>query len=353
MFGWFTTLILAIIFAIGVWRDPRRFGLGILLAMLVGDLLLRGLGAVLRISDAAAESLSTTVSVSVYVMLAIVILVLLLVATLGGFLIWNTLVMFRKEGPGISARITGVLGVLIVLYLVAGMTTLVFDLFDLVPWLLLTGLPAAYLGFLFFAFLLYSTLYNAVTGRFGRPVDAVIVLGCGLLGGERVSPLLAGRIEKGREVFEKSRTRGREPLMIVSGGQGSDEKISEAEAMSRYLVERDFDTTYLALEPKSTDTEENLRYSAGVLRDYRPNGVNGVAAATSDYHAFRSAIIMRKTGLRGYAVGAKTARYYWPSAMVREFAAILMEHSRLNLVILIGLCVPLVVYVINAVANLF
>ncbi|MEZ5086027.1 MAG: hypothetical protein R2722_07175 [Tessaracoccus sp.] len=78
------------------------------------------------------------------------------------------------------------------------------------PRLLLTGLPAAYLGFLFFAFLLYSTLYNAVTGRRGRPVDAVIVLGCGLLGGERES-FWPGDREGARGFREKSRTRGREP----------------------------------------------------------------------------------------------------------------------------------------------
>ncbi|HMR48231.1 MAG TPA: YdcF family protein [Arachnia sp.] len=348
MLDWVPFILLGIGFAIGVWREPRRFGLGILLALLVGHVMLRGLEAVARWADGPGD-----VQASAYLMLAVIVLVLLVVTTLGVFLIWNTVTMFRKEGRGISAKITGVLGLLIVLYVAAGVVTLAFSLEFAVPWLLFAGLPATYLGFLFVAFLSYSTLYVAIAGRFGRPVDAVIVLGCGLLGGERVSPLLARRLEKGRETFEKARTAGRDPLLIVSGGQGSDEKLPEAEAMSRYLRERDFDATRLAVEPESTDTDENLRFSAIVLEENRPGGWERVAAATSDYHAFRSAIIMRKAGLPGYAVGAKTAPYYWPSAMVREFAAILMEHSRLNLVILLALCLPLAMFAVNTVLSLF
>lgn len=348
MIEWLPLLILAVGFAIGAWRDPRRFGLGVVLTMILVNLLLRGLQAMLSRVDAGGNELAAA-----YLLFAVLVLVLLFVTTLGVFLIWNTMVMFRKEGRGISAKITGTVGLLIVAYVTSGITALVFNLEWALTWLLFAGMPAAYLSFLFVAFLLYSTLYVSLAGRRGSPVDAVVVLGAGLLGGERVSPLLARRIEKGREVFEKSKAAGREPLLIVSGGQGSDEKISEAEAMSRYLREHDFDASQLVLEDKSTDTEENLRFSSVLLSEHRPGGFGRVAAATSDYHAFRAAIIMRKAGLPGYAVGATTARYYWPSAMVREFAAILMEHSRLNLVILVGLCIPLIVYAVNTIAPLF
>jgi hypothetical protein len=61
---------------------------------------------------------------------------------------------------------------------------------------------------------------------------------------------------------------------------------------------------------------------------------------------------MRKAGIPGYTVGCRTARYYWPSATVREFLAILLEHSRVNLVLLILLSLPMVIYVVNALANL-
>ena len=42
----------------------------------------------------------------------------------------------------------------------------------------------------------------------------------------------------------------------------------------------------------------------------------------------------------------------WPSATIREFLAILLEHSRANLVILIQLSLPTVIYLFNSLAQL-
>jgi uncharacterized SAM-binding protein YcdF (DUF218 family) len=55
---------------------------------------------------------------------------------------------------------------------------------------------------------------------------------------------------------------------------------------------------------------------------------------TSSYHVFRTAIIARKAGIRGQVTGARTAAYYWPSAMLREFAAVFLRYRLVNL----GIC---------------
>ena len=55
---------------------------------------------------------------------------------------------------------------------------------------------------------------------------------------------------------------------------------------------------------------------------------------TSSYHVFRTAIIARKAGIRGQVTGARTAGYYWPSAMLREFAAVFLRYRVVNL----GIC---------------
>jgi uncharacterized SAM-binding protein YcdF (DUF218 family) len=55
---------------------------------------------------------------------------------------------------------------------------------------------------------------------------------------------------------------------------------------------------------------------------------------TSNYHVFRAAIMARKTGIRGQVTGAHTAGYYWPSAMLREFAAVFLRYWVVN----IGIC---------------
>ncbi len=61
--------------------------------------------------------------------------------------------------------------------------------------------------------------------------DAIIILGSGLIG-DKVPPLLAQRLDKGKAIYEKFLGRSK---LIVSGGQGSDELIAEAEAMARIL----------------------------------------------------------------------------------------------------------------------
>lgn len=343
LLAWLPTLLLALWFTVGVLLDPRRFGLGIVLTMTLASAALTGLGAaMIALSDFGAEDLVP------WALLVLLALVVLGVAVLGAFLVANAFTMRRKEGVGISTLLSGGLGLATVGYVVLGILAVALNAEAAVPWLLFIGLPAGYLGFLFVSFLVYSLAYLAATRRFGGPVDAVVVLGSGLGGGERVTPLLAGRLERGRKVFDKSRAAGRDAVLVVSGGRGADEVVSEAEAMAGYLTERGFERGQLMLEDASTDTEENLEFSAALLAGRQGK----VAVATSDYHAFRAAIIMRKEHIKGYTVGCRTARYYWPSATVREFIAILLEHSKLNLVILIGLSLPFLFFLISQVRAL-
>ncbi len=343
LLDWVPTLVLGIWFGIGVARDPRRFGLGILLVLAVGSAILTGLA---QLGEAASDGSDGETMAVAIAMLVVLLVVVLVVAILGGFLVVNAFTMWRKEGLGLAPRISGLLGGAMVLYVVAGLAAAIFGLNELVGPLLLVGFPAAYLGFLFVSFLSYSLLYGWATRRFGRAVDAVVVLGSGLGGGERVTPLLAGRLERGRAVYEKSVAAGRTPVLVVSGGKGDDEHLAEADAMGNWLVERGFDDEALLRESQSRDTEQNLEFSAQMLE-----GRGDVVVATSNYHAFRAAIIMRKAGIPGYTVGCRTARYYWPSATVREFLAILLEHSRVNLVLLILLALPTAIYVFNVLAQ--
>lgn len=344
LLDWVPTLVLGIWFGIGVARDPRRFGLGILLVLAVGSAILTGLA---QLGEAASDGSDGETMAVAIAMLVVLLVVVLVVAILGGFLVVNAFTMWRKEGLGLAPRISGLLGGAMVLYVVAGLAAAIFGLNELVGPLLLVGFPAAYLGFLFVSFLSYSLLYGWATRRFGRAVDAVVVLGSGLGGGERVTPLLAGRLERGRAVYEKSVAAGRTPVLVVSGGKGDEEHLAEADAMGNWLVERGFDDEALLRESQSRDTEQNLEFSAQMLE-----GRGDVVVATSNYHAFRAAIIMRKAGIPGYTVGCRTARYYWPSATVREFLAILLEHSRVNLVLLILLSLPMVIYLFNALTQL-
>jgi uncharacterized SAM-binding protein YcdF (DUF218 family) len=120
-------------------------------------------------------------------------------------------------------------------------------------------------------------------------------------------------------------------VLIVSGGKGSDEQVSEADAMAGYLATRGFPADRIEREDRSASTEENLIYSKAIMDRLRPGAA--CVIVTSNYHVFRAAMIARRTGVRGQVTGARTAGYYWPSATLREFAAVFFSYKAVNLAI--------------------
>ncbi|QMU71653.1 YdcF family protein [Streptacidiphilus sp. P02-A3a] len=178
--------------------------------------------------------------------------------------------------------------------------------------------PAAYLALLFVQFLGHAALSGRLRPR--RAADYVVVLGAGLVDGD-VSPLLAGRLDRGLSVYRALHARGCRPTLLTSGGRGPDEERSEAEAMADYLLARGVPGDRVRREDRSRNTEENLANSARIMRGADPG--YRCTVITSDFHAFRTALLMRRLGVRGSAAGAWTAPSYWLAAALREFVAVL------------------------------
>lgn len=149
-----------------------------------------------------------------------------------------------------------------------------------------------------------------------RP-EAVVVLGAGLEG-ERVTPLLAARLDRALEVLDAEERRGGLPLVIVSGGQGPDETVPEAVAMRRYLASRGIAAERILLEDGSANTRENLELSRRLL----PSPRTPVCIVTSGFHGPRAALLARRIGLRARTAGARTALHSRPKAVAREAAAL-------------------------------
>lgn len=145
------------------------------------------------------------------------------------------------------------------------------------------------------------------------PVDAVIVLGAGV-NGEEPSAALWSRIRAAEDYLE-----GHPDVPVVlSGGRGPGEAVSEAEAMRRALWTGDEaeDARFL-LEDRSTNTAQNFRYSKALLEEHGVDtGTAVVAVVTNDFHCFRARMIARRQGLETVGVPAElpwwwlTANYY-------------------------------------------
>ena len=145
------------------------------------------------------------------------------------------------------------------------------------------------------------------------PVDAVIVLGAGV-NGETPSAALQSRINAAAEYIDVY-GHGDVPI-VLSGGQGGGEKISEAECMFRALQPGREDILFL-LEDRSTSTAENFAYSKALLEEYGLDTENAViAVVTNDFHICRSRLIAEREGLTTIGVPAElpwwwlTANYY-------------------------------------------
>ncbi|MFE3499243.1 YdcF family protein [Kitasatospora sp. NPDC059146] len=315
-----------LLFGIGVLRDRRQFSNAVLLGIAV-SLLSLALLAELRKAPTLVAELAAV---------AIVLLPTVGTVALVWFLLSNGVTMIRKEGT----RPANLLSLLAGLGIIAVIALLGAAIVTHSPRLaILAGtavLVVGYISFLFVCFVGYAFLYGRHRPR--RDVDFVVVLGSGLIGGERVPPLLASRLNRGREVYEAQAARGNPPVLITSGGQGPDEKLPESHAMADYLVERGFPAEHIEREDRSRTTEENLLFSRAIMEQAKPD--YRCVVVTNNFHAFRAALTARRTGVNGHVFGSPTARYYWPSATIREFAAVFLSHKLVNFGIcgLLALC---------------
>ncbi|MFH8793750.1 YdcF family protein [Streptomyces sp. NPDC017941] len=312
----------ALLFLVLCWRvlrERRKFSNAVLLG-------LAALCALIAWLSRLIGSGSTSGRVIAFALLALAALGTLLLIY---FLFSNGLHMVRKEGRSP----TNLLSLLAGVSLLAVVALLAAAAVVRSPVLLGLGTAAlgltCYLSFLFLSLLGYSFLYGRLQVR--RKADYVVVLGSGLIGGTTVPPLLASRLDRAKEVHERMVRRGGSPVLITSGGQGPDEKLPESHAMADYLTARGFPADLIEREDRSTTTEENLRFSKAIMEKTGP-GYRCVVV-TNNYHAFRAALTARRVGVRGQVVGSPTASYFWPNAMIREFAAILDSYRRTNIAI--------------------
>lgn len=143
--------------------------------------------------------------------------------------------------------------------------------------------------------------------------DYVVVLGSGLHG-DQLSPTLRLRLDKCLEYLREHP----KAKVVVSGGQGPDEYISEAEAMKRYLVADSIEEHRIIMEDKSTSTYENLLFSKNILEQIAP-GEREILIITSDFHMFRAKFVASRVGLIPYGMCAESVNYLKPYYYLREY----------------------------------
>lgn len=260
-----------------------------------------------------------------YLFLAVLALAPVAVLTLSAALIHNGVVMFKSEGRRLGNMISLLLGLLLIFLPIFALLLVL----TLNPWAVgfaaLLFFLCSYFGVVFVVFLAYALAYGRM--RFTETPQGIVVLGSRLIDG-KVPPLLRSRLDKALEIYKSTTPR---PLLIPSGGQGHDEPTAEGSAMAEYLLESGAAGQDIVVEDQAVNTEENLHLSAKLFAQAGRSGP--LLAVTNNYHVLRAALLARRLKIDAEVVGSPTAKYYLPSAFLREYAAVLVEHKWLHVIL--------------------
>lgn len=152
--------------------------------------------------------------------------------------------------------------------------------------------------------------------------DYIIVLGARVMGNEP-GLTLRGRLDR---ALEYVKSNDNDCKIVVSGGKGDGENISEAEAMKRYLVERGIKPDMIIKEDKSVNTMQNFEFSRDKIeKDSKENVADvDVKVVTTDFHAFRSEKYAKRAGYERLSFYTERTKWYLvPVFYAREFFAVI------------------------------
>lgn len=268
-----------------------------------------------------------------WIVAAITTAILIFYASLGLLLLWNAVIVWQHESHSLANNLTLILGLVLVSIPLIKLCTRYFlspTFFNLYKHIVIPII--GYVVFWFLAFVTSFLITRLYRPRFNQ--DYIIILGAGLLHGDQVSPLLAARINVALNFAQKQfQKTGYFPLIICSGGQGTDETIPEGRAMKNYVLHQGIAPQNVLSEEQSRTTYENMLFSKKILQAKHINLQNGIFA-TSDYHTFRAAGYARYVGLNITGIGAKTSHFFVPNAFLREYLALLNNHKKFHIICL-------------------
>ena len=141
--------------------------------------------------------------------------------------------------------------------------------------------------------------------------DYVVVLGAGIRGMEPTRSLL-DRLEATLDYLNAYPGA----VAIVSGSQGPDEPVPEADVMADWLTDHGIAPERVLRETEADNTRENLENSFAMIAERGGDVSQGVAIVTSEYHLWRAEQMALALGAKPLRVAARTA---YPDLLVNYF----------------------------------
>lgn len=220
-------------------------------------------------------------------------------------------------------------------------------MFDIPKWVPVSIVTTLVMGVTVMA-MICTLVFLGVASEEEPGLDYVIVLGAKVKE-HTVSNSLKKRLDKAIDYAQKNP----ETYLVLSGGKGADEPISEAQAMYKYLVYNGVRPEQLLLEDRSASTVENIAYSRLVIEGHRErlrlereqqekkrrepylmvdDKPVEIGVLTSNFHVFRARMIARKWGFEHvYGISAQSDPVLFIHLCVRECASIIKDRLMGNM----------------------
>ena len=181
--------------------------------------------------------------------------------------------------------------------------------------------------------------------------DYILILGCCFRKDGTLTPLLKARVDKALDFWRMQKEKtGKAAFIIPSGGQGRNESMPEAKAMSNYIAGTDIPSEYVLPEDQSVNTFQNMQFSKEIIDGKNPGSSSAkVCYVTTNYHVLRSGILANKVKLSAEGLGAKTKWWFWPNAFVRECAAFFSNRNMMILYLSILLAAAVITLQVTSV----
>ena len=235
----------------------------------------------------------------------------ILCLVVGGFLVLDTIVVCFLSNYNLGVILPAVLGAPLLLL------GLFWPWMDAGFWLFLRrAILVCYgLGCLFLLFL-GSLMLRAIDRGEHGDYDALIVLGAAVHG-DRVTWVLSNRLDAAYDYAAAHP----ETVLVVSGGQGDGESVTEASAMAGYLTRRGLDPSRILLEDRAESTAENFAFSKAII-DETLGPDASIGFVTTRFHVFRAGAVARKGGIAARGLGAPDVWYIALNNFLRECVGI-------------------------------
>ncbi len=159
---------------------------------------------------------------------------------------------------------------------------------------------------------------TTASGSEDPEADFVIVLGAGV-NGTQPSASLSERLRAAKIYAEEYP----DSILILSGGQGNNEDITEAKCMYDWLIAHGVSATQLRMEDQATSTVENIEFSMALIEEEFGKRPESVCIISSEYHLLRASKIAESVNVDALLYPAETQnKFYFCNMFLREIFGI-------------------------------